>query len=158
MEAKEYIKKELWEFVKKFSQVRVRYEYHELSNCHFIEIIPNEVYHLNNDYLSWESEMWNNFVNLYPIEGICFISDDALAGIENAELILYGVDYAPISTDKESITFNTESILLQHTYQGAYNKYLFKSWNWCDNFAAVKLHKNRKKVNINENCCTLYGY
>ncbi|MCL2435624.1 MAG: hypothetical protein FWD09_05750 [Lentimicrobiaceae bacterium] len=115
MTAKEFIKKELSNFIKQFPQVRVRYEYHELSDAHFIEIIPNEVYNLNEEYLVWECDMWDRFVEHYPMEGICFISDDALVGIENAELALSGVGYGytPISTAKESITFDSSSIFLQ---------------------------------------------
>jgi hypothetical protein len=42
--------------------------------------------------------MWDEFVAQYPEEGICFISDDALVGIKNAELTLYGESYAPAAT------------------------------------------------------------
>jgi len=106
MTAKEFITKELGDFIKKFPQVSVRYEYHELSNAHFIEVVPNEVYSLNDDYISWETNMWDRFVNLYPVEGICFISDDALVGIEKAELTLYGTDYTPVSTIQEMVAFD----------------------------------------------------
>jgi len=106
MTAKEFITKELDSFIKKFPQVRVRYEYHELSKAHFIEVIPNEVYSLNEDYISWETNMWDKFVSLYPVEGICFISDDALVGIEKAALTLYGKDYAPVSTIQENVAFD----------------------------------------------------
>lgn len=106
MTAKEFITKELGDFIKKFPQVRVRYEYHELSNAHFIEVVPNKVYSLNDDYISWETDMWERFVHLYPLDGICFISDDALAGIEKAELTLYGTDYTPVSTKQENVIFD----------------------------------------------------
>jgi hypothetical protein len=115
MTPKEFITKELGCFIKKFPQVRVRYEFHEMSNAHFVEIVPNEVYNLNEDYISWEIDMWERFVKLFPEEGICFISDDALVGIENVELTLYGTDYAPVSTVRESITFDPITILLHQS-------------------------------------------
>ena len=99
MTAKEYIKSELGKFIKTFPQVRVRYEYQELSEVHFIEVVPNKVYSLDEDYIAWELEMWNNFVKLYPLQGICFVSDDGLGGIENAELTLYGESFDFIIID-----------------------------------------------------------
>jgi hypothetical protein len=106
MTPKEFITKELGDFIQNFPQVRVRYEFHEMSNAHFVEIVPNEVYNLNEDYISWEVDMWNRFVKLFPEEGICFISDDALVGIESVELTLYGADYAPVSEIQENVVFD----------------------------------------------------
>lgn len=94
MTSKEFISKELENFIDQFPQVRVRYEFHEFSGAHFIEVLPCEVYSSNEEYISWESEMLDKFVELYPEEGICFISDDALVGIKNAEYTLRGKDYA----------------------------------------------------------------
>ncbi|MDR1343192.1 MAG: hypothetical protein LBK18_08080 [Prevotellaceae bacterium] len=94
MTPKEFIKKEMENFIEQFPQVRARYEFHELSCAHFIEIVPREVYSCDEKYISWEAEMLDKFVELYPEEGICFISDDALVGIENSELTLRGAGYA----------------------------------------------------------------
>ncbi len=113
MTPKDFIINELDNFINKFKQVRVRYEFNELSNAHFIEIIPSKVYNLNEEYISWELEMFDKFVKLYPYEGICFISDDALVGIESAMYIKEGLDYAPFSTNEVSISFATSSILIQ---------------------------------------------
>lgn len=131
MTSKEFITKELGFFIKKFPQVRVRYEFHEMSNAHFVEIVPNEVYNLDEDYISWEIDMWDRFVNLYPVEGICFISDDALVGIENVELTLYGIAYEPVSTVQESIHLDSFTILFQQsvangTFEAREEKYLIE--------------------------------
>jgi ribulose bisphosphate carboxylase small subunit len=92
--SKEFIVKELENFVKQFPQTRVRYEYNELANVHFIEITPNEVYHSDENYSLWEDKTWDKYVKLYPSEGICFVSDDDFVGVKNAELTLYGAEYA----------------------------------------------------------------
>jgi hypothetical protein len=88
MTAKEYIKNELENFIKEFPKVRVRYEYRDRAEAHFIEVIPNEIYHLDEKYILWESEMYDKFTNNFPIQGICFVSDDAFVGIDHAEYVL----------------------------------------------------------------------
>ena len=93
MESKEFVEKELRNFIEKFPQSRVRYEFREFANAYFIEVLPREVYSSNAEYMSWESEMWDKFVEHYPEEGICFISDGMLVEIKNPELTLYGDQY-----------------------------------------------------------------
>ena len=98
MESKKYILNSLETLIAKFPNVRVRYEYDKYALIHFVEVVPNNVYHLNDDYIAWENEMAGKFIEIFPTENICFISDDALVGIENEEFILYGANYTPIST------------------------------------------------------------
>jgi hypothetical protein len=59
---------------------------------HVIEVLPNEVYHLDNDYICWENDLFNRFTTQFPTENICFISDDALVGIEKPELVIEGLN------------------------------------------------------------------
>jgi hypothetical protein len=103
MTAKEFIVKELKNLIIQFPQVRVRYEFHKLVNAHFVEIVPYRLYHSNDDFFLWEYETWNRYVDLYPKEGLCFISDDALVSVKNAELTLYGADYVRKHINKERI-------------------------------------------------------
>ncbi|MDR1974136.1 MAG: hypothetical protein LBQ31_05620 [Bacteroidales bacterium] len=102
MSSYDYIINELEIFIKQFSKVRVRYEHDKQASVHVIEIVPNDVYHLNEEYISWEVDMLNKFVTVYPTENICFISDDASVGIENEMYIKEGLDYAPFSVQQES--------------------------------------------------------
>lgn len=115
MNASEYIISELEIFIKKFSKVRIRYEYDKMSCSHFVEVVPNEIYHLDENYIKWESEMFDKFIEHYPYENICFISDDDLVGIGNTEWTICGKNYIQISTIKENITFDTISVLIQQT-------------------------------------------
>jgi hypothetical protein len=100
MTSKKFIVKKLENFIIQFPQARVRYEFREFANAHFIEILPCELYRSDEKYISWESAMWDKFVELYPEEGICFISNDALVGIKNAELTLQGAAY-PAATGRK---------------------------------------------------------
>jgi len=109
----EYIKSELEIFIKRFSKVRVRYEHDKKAIIHTIEIVPNEIYHMDDEYILWESEMFDKFVALYPTENICFISDDALVGIENAIYIKEGIDFALFSAKKASFSFDLNLILVE---------------------------------------------
>jgi len=113
MEVKDYIISELNAFIKKFSKMRVRYEYDSNALTHTIEAVPNEIYHMDKDYIAWECEMFEKFISLYPTENICFISDDALVGIENEIFSKEGLDYAPFSTKEETVTFTSTTIFIQ---------------------------------------------
>ncbi|MDR1416164.1 MAG: hypothetical protein LBJ57_01935 [Prevotellaceae bacterium] len=101
MNEKQYISKELEALVTKFPNVCVRYEFDEKALIHCVEVIPREVYCSNEGYISWENEMTDQFIKLFPAQSICFISDDAFVGIENAELTLCGETYAQASLSRE---------------------------------------------------------
>jgi hypothetical protein len=113
MTSKEFVLKELEILTSRIPNIRVRYEYDKNAIVHIIEVVPNEIYHLDNDYIAWESDMDYRFIELYPTENICFISDDALVGIENAEYVLCGLNYAPFSTKKEAMILNQSAIVIQ---------------------------------------------
>jgi hypothetical protein len=91
---KQYIRKELNALVEAFSNIRVRYEYDDSAEIHFVEVTPSSMFHANEAYVAWESEMWDRFVAQYPYENICFTSDDEPDGVENAEYTLQGAGYA----------------------------------------------------------------
>ncbi|MDR3187848.1 MAG: hypothetical protein LBT94_01510 [Prevotellaceae bacterium] len=95
MKPQEYIINELKTLLAKFPNVRVRYEYNQQAVVHTIEVVPRDVYRSEEEYILWESEMFDKFVERYPTENICFISDDALVGIEQVDFTLYGKNFAP---------------------------------------------------------------
>ena len=113
MNAENFIIDELEKFIKIFPKVRVQYEHHEMSRSHFIEIVPSDIFHSNNDLQEWEYLLFEKFVFFYPTENICFISDDDLVNIENVIYIKEGFDYAPISTVEKNIVFDPFSVSLQ---------------------------------------------
>ena len=93
MEAKEFIMNELELFIKQFTMTRVRYEYDKFSSVHFVEVVPNEIYHFDDEYLRWEDDVYERFVSQFPTQTICFISDDDPVSVEYPELILEGLNY-----------------------------------------------------------------
>lgn len=97
MESKGFIYNELNAFIKRFSKTRIRYEYDQNALVHVVEVLPNEIYRLDDNYIQWENDFYNRFVAQFPCENICFVSDDALVGIENPELVIEGLEYAPIT-------------------------------------------------------------
>lgn len=108
----DYIKSELKKFIIEFPKTRVRYENDNNSNTHSIEIVPNEIYRLDKEYINWENGFFIEFINQYPDQNICFISDDAIVGLDKIDFELSGKEY--ISVDifiPTSYSFNTASNL-----------------------------------------------
>lgn len=111
MTPQKYIIQALSDFIIKFPQTRVRYEYDPLSDVHFIEVIPNKVYYLDKDYIDWEDNMYNGFVSSYPDQNICFISDDAVIRLENVQFELIGSFFnISYSTNRTEILVDESAI------------------------------------------------
>jgi hypothetical protein len=109
MTPNEFIISKLQSFIHDFPETRVRYEHDKLSDTHFVEVVPNEVYYLSERYIAWESKMFDEFVDQFPHENIGFISDDALVGLENIDFELKGLHF-----DMPCIS-STKSIIIEET-------------------------------------------
>lgn len=92
-EATTFIKSELGKFIELFPQTRVRYEYDSKALVHCIEIVPNETYHLDKDYIIWENEITNKFIDTFNFQNICFVSDDAIVGLTSIDFQLIGTRF-----------------------------------------------------------------
>jgi hypothetical protein len=92
----EFIKSELKNFIIKFPKTRVRYENDTHSNTHSIEVVPNEIYRLDKDYITWEDTFFDTFINEFPDQNICFISDDAIVGLDKIDFELSGKEYISV--------------------------------------------------------------
>lgn len=111
MTPQEYITQELNDFIVKFPQTRVRYEFDQLSDVHFIEVVPNNVYHLDEAYIAWETDLYDRFISSYPDQNICFISDDAIVGLENVQFELTGSIFEILySTSRTEIVIEESAI------------------------------------------------
>jgi len=104
MEALDFIKNEIEKFVQIFPMTRVRYEHDKMAKVHVIEVVPNEIYNSNDDYAQWESDLFDRFILQYPYENICFVSDDAIVGIENVDFVLCGSLFTEYSVKEEIVT------------------------------------------------------
>ena len=85
MKEKDFVINSINELVKLFPTTRVRYENHQQSNTHFVEVVPSEIYKLDAAYQDWEEGILFQFINKFPNQNLCFFSDDAIVGIENVE-------------------------------------------------------------------------
>lgn len=120
MNATEFIINRLYSFVELFKNARVRYEYDSLAEVHTIEVYPQSVYD-SDDYLTWESGMFDDFAGNFPGEVIGFISEDAVVGIKSANYAIEGIEYAPFNTDPyfffdvQSVNIIQSNIIQQKT-------------------------------------------
>jgi hypothetical protein len=85
MTPKDFIIKSINDLVLEFPNTRARYENHQLSNTHFVEIVPNEVYSFDEDYQKREEEIVFQFIEKFPTQNLCFITDDAVVGLDKVE-------------------------------------------------------------------------
>jgi hypothetical protein len=96
IKASDFIINELQTFIVFFPKTRVRYEFDIAANVHCIEVVPNQVYHLDQDYIKWENNFTDIFIELFPDNNICFFSDDAIVGINNIQFELLGSRYVDL--------------------------------------------------------------
>jgi hypothetical protein len=106
MNSTEYIISELKSFINEFPQTRVRYENDTNADTHFIEVIPNEIYHLDSNYIQWESSFFDKFIAQFPAQNICFISDDAIVGLDRIDYEIIGKEFVDmVSINQSSYAF-----------------------------------------------------
>ena len=110
MDAKEYIINCLQKFVDAFKNARARYNYDILAQSHTIEISPLSVFE-SDEFLDWEGNVFDEFVNLYPSDAIGFIPEDALVGINSIDYSVEGIEYAPYNTGECSFGTHTINLL-----------------------------------------------
>jgi hypothetical protein len=109
MTPQDFIISKINELVELFPTTKCRYEHHFISDSHFIEVVPNEIYRLSADYLKWEEETTFDFIDKFPNQNLCFISDDALVGIDVVHYEITGklynlpVSFMPLGFSLESV-------------------------------------------------------
>jgi hypothetical protein len=158
----EYIKSELKNFIIKFPKIRVRYENDNNSNTHSIEVVPNEIYRLDKDYITWEDNFFDAFINEFPDQNICFISDDAIVGLYKIDFEISGKEY--ISIDgiiPTSYNFKTASNLsinnIQIKSKDNTKTEIAKS-NLPTMRVDLKTNLFQPNINVIENILTQYNY
>lgn len=95
MDSTLFVITQLTELIKLFGNIKVRYEFKKEPIVHLIEVYPKEVYQSNEDYISWESKLYDKFTEQYPLENICFISEDAFVKAENPIFVGSNIEYNP---------------------------------------------------------------
>jgi hypothetical protein len=110
MNTKEFIKNCICLITDRFPSVKVSYEFEKHSCTHFLEINPSSIFRNNEDYKNLQDEIFDEFIELFPYESICFISDDSIVGIENIEFESVGANYYSNRLQIDSISMLFESI------------------------------------------------
>ena len=88
MKSIEFLETKLNELYAKFSDVKIRYEYRANTYSHLIEIIPLSFFEGNEEYISLEAKIEDEFEASFPNENIVFISKGSLSEINNPEFTL----------------------------------------------------------------------
>ena len=94
MNAIEFVKEKLTQLIMKFPFVRVRYDYHEFSDTHSVEVVPNKFYHEDDNFNEWQKNTLIEFMSLYGNESLCFLTDDSILGLDKVDFELSGSFYA----------------------------------------------------------------
>lgn len=100
MTPKEFVIKNLDNLTHRFPGIRVRYAYDSMALVHTVEICPSDFYRSNQDYIAWENTMFEKFVDSFPQENICFVSEDDVVGVENAEYEKIGAEFNSVLTER----------------------------------------------------------
>lgn len=79
----QYVEYKIKQLKHKFPGIKIRYKYDELSNIHFIQIVPLDILISNAKYINWEEKMHNYFIKTYSQENICFLSENCILKIDD---------------------------------------------------------------------------
>lgn len=75
-ETNQFIIKALEHLLEKVPYIKVRYEYDEQLQSHFIDIYSHSPYHSDSNYLEFEQYLFEYLLFNYPLEGISFGDGD----------------------------------------------------------------------------------
>ena len=97
MKSTEFLKIEIDNLVKENPLIKCRYEFNLNSSVHLIEVTPSSVYELDSKYVEHEAKIIFSFIDAFPNENICFISDNSLVAISSPSYTKAGLLFAPIN-------------------------------------------------------------
>ena len=83
MRAKDFIINKINELIQDNPYIKCMYEYDEFDSTHFVLISPKEFYDKDNGLFSGEEKIINEFIELFPQEGILFISEEDEIELKN---------------------------------------------------------------------------
>lgn len=97
MKSSEYIKSKIINLVNQNPHIKCSYEFDKDSNVHLIEIEPLSIYNTDQKYFDAESEITFSFIDKFPNENICFVSENSLIKVENPSFIKVGELFSVLS-------------------------------------------------------------
>jgi hypothetical protein len=111
MNSTEFIKEIINNLVELFPSIKCTYQYDASSYTHFIEVVPNKVYHSEKEYANEETKATLAFIDKYPHESICFITDDSIIKLDNPIYVKAGDLFSnniPTSATPDAFSFISE--------------------------------------------------
>ncbi|TAH04943.1 MAG: hypothetical protein EAZ15_00315 [Sphingobacteriales bacterium] len=89
----DFVKQKIDELVIQFPSIKCSYEFDESDNTHSVEILPSEFFILSEEFSIIENNIYNEFFDLFPYEGLYFITDDVLVPVSHPVYSRQGSDY-----------------------------------------------------------------
>jgi hypothetical protein len=86
MNIKEFIESEIRELASIFSYVEIYYEYKEVTNSHFIKVIPQSVFN-SIEFVKIKSNISRDFLKNNYSGLLCFVSEDSRVKLSGASKI-----------------------------------------------------------------------
>jgi len=83
MNSKDFIISQLEILSQQIVCLQIRYEFVEIDKSHYIEVLPLSYYTNNENYVSFEQNLFQSFLQQYPSESLTFLSEGSLYEIEN---------------------------------------------------------------------------
>lgn len=112
MNSKEYILKNLDNLINQFSNLKLRYEFHEFENAHYIEVLPKKEFETNEKYAEFETNLIVSFAEQFPYDEINFITEGDFIEISKPFIEKYGILY---NADLELLEMLSNSEMLIST-------------------------------------------
>ena len=91
-QVKVFLSDKLNEFIKHFPNTKVSYVLDEFDSV-FVEVLPNSVYHSNDEYINWENKITDEFLDAFPYLNFAFVSDDSYVKFDKWDFELSGNVY-----------------------------------------------------------------
>src|SRR5574344_1650755 len=82
MESKTFIINYLKKFIFSFLRAKVRYKFDSVARVHFVEVLPKNLYDEDKQYIAWEDNFFNEFIDNYPDQNLCFITEGSAVSID----------------------------------------------------------------------------
>ncbi|MEO8589811.1 MAG: hypothetical protein ABI432_10610 [Flavobacteriales bacterium] len=90
MNSSAILRKQLASLAAEFPSVRLRYQFDELAQTHMVEVSPEYLYEVDDNFKSAQAKVIEDFTQQFPMEGLCFIGPNDIIGIEGELEVFHG--------------------------------------------------------------------
>jgi len=111
--SKDFLINRINHLIELFPEIQINYEFDEFDDSHFIQILPNEFYQMNNRFIKEEINIIKEFTDKYPFELVTFFSDNSLIKLDEPTYTRKGFLY---DLNKDALSWNFASIKIFKTH------------------------------------------